>query len=99
MTDPDLDPLSGNGYRAAAADPPINPQQASDGSRCGAGRAGITQPGPVSRGERVRQRSQHGAVVVEQVQDAVVEAGGDPASGQVIAERVLPSGQSELRRR
>jgi len=69
VTDPDLDPLPGNGYRAAAADPPINPQQAGGGSRGGAGRAGITDAAQVGCGERVRQGSQHGAVVVEQVQD------------------------------
>ncbi len=34
-------------------------------------------------------------VGVEQVQDAVVEAGGDPAAGKVVADRVLPAGQGE----
>jgi hypothetical protein len=35
------------------------------------------------------------AVVVEQMQDTTVEAGDDAASGQVVADRVLPPGQSE----
>src|SRR4051794_18852053 len=35
------------------------------------------------------------AVVVEQMQDTTVEAGDDAASGQVVADGVLPPGQPE----
>ncbi len=79
----------------AAADPPIDPHQGGGGRRCGSGGPGITDATQVGCGERVRQGSQHGAVGVEQVQDTVVEAGGDPASGEVVTDRMLASGQGE----
>src|SRR5688572_22427076 len=75
VADPDLDPLPCHGYRAAAADPPIHPQSCSGGCRGGPCWAGTTEPGQLGRGERVRQGPQQGAVVVQQVQDAVVETG------------------------
>ena len=95
VADPDLDPLSGDGDGTADAAAPIHPQLCLGGCRGGLGRACVTKPGHLGGGERVRHRAQHGAVVVEQVQDAVVKAGGDPSSGQVVADRVLPSGQGE----
>ena len=51
--------------------------------------------GCFSSAEGVRQRTQHHPVGAEQVQNAVVETGGDPAPGEVEPDRVLPASERE----
>jgi hypothetical protein len=47
------------------------------------------------RCERVGQRAQQGAVVVQQLHDGCVEADRDSSSGQVEADRMLAAGQTD----
>jgi hypothetical protein len=65
------------------------------GSRWWSAWSGVADAAVVGWGEWVGQAAQQGAVGVEDVQDALVEAGGDASSGQVVADGVLASGEGD----
>jgi hypothetical protein len=95
VADADLDSLFGDGDGAAGADPAVHADSVGCGCRWWSGGPGVAQAAQVGRCERVGQAAQCCAVGVEDVQDAVVEAGGDAAAGEVVADADLPSGQGD----
>src|SRR3712207_6168015 len=82
----DVDALPGDDEAAAAAYPPLVPDRVGGGCRWWAGGPGTADAGQLGRGEGVGQAAQRAPVGVEDVQHAVVDAGGDPLAGEVVAD-------------
>jgi hypothetical protein len=94
VADADVDALSGDDEGAAAADPTLDADWFGCGLGWWSGGAGVAQSGLFGGGERVGQAAQQDAVV-DELQQAAVEAAGDPAAGEVVADGVLPTGQPD----
>jgi hypothetical protein len=94
VDDADVDALFGNDQCAAAGDASLHAQRLGRGRGWWPGGAGVAQPGLFGGGERVGQRPQQ-AALVDQLQQAAVEADGEAAAGEVAADRVAPAGQPE----
>jgi hypothetical protein len=90
----DVDALPGDGQGAAAADPPFHPWRVSGRLGWRTGGPSVAEAGQLRRGERVGQAAQQNTVL-DELEQAVAEADGDPAAGEVVADRVLPSGQAD----
>jgi hypothetical protein len=88
VADPDLDLLARDDDLAAAADAALDPDRFGRGVGAGSGGACVADACDVGACERVGQRAQQG-VPVDQVQHRTVDADGQAASGQVVANRVL----------
>lgn len=95
VADPYLDLPSGNADAAAAADPPVDPNDVGGWDRGRPRGTGVANPGYLGCGEWVQQGSQHGAVGAEQAHHPVLEADSDALPGEVEPGWVLPSGQGE----
>jgi hypothetical protein len=57
-------------------------------------RGGRRAAGPVDGGERVGQAAQQDTLV-DELQEAAVEADGEPPAGEVVADGVLPTSQAD----
>jgi hypothetical protein len=94
VADPDVDALAGDDQAAAAVDPALDADRVGRRLGCRAGGSGVTQPGLFGRSERVGQAAQQGALV-DQLQQAAVEANSDPPAGEMVADGVLSADQPD----
>ncbi|MCK2213678.1 hypothetical protein MF672_007725 [Actinomadura sp. ATCC 31491] len=90
MADADADTLAGDGELAAAAEAPLHVDGFGGRLGFGAGGAGVPEAGHLIASERVGQGSQQRASIGKVQQDAV-DADGQPASGELVANRALPT--------
>jgi hypothetical protein len=89
-----VDALPGNHDSAPATDTPLHPHGFGRRYWWWAGGAGIADAGCFGRGERVGQAAQENTVV-DELEQAVVETDGDASAGEVVADRVLPAGETD----
>jgi len=86
--------LPGNGQGAAAADPPLDAHGFGRGLGWWAGGARVADTGLLGGGQRVGQAAQQDTVV-DELQQAVVEAHGETSPCVLVSDRVLPTGQAD----
>jgi hypothetical protein len=94
VDDPDVDALPGDDEGAAAGHPTLHAQRLGGRCRWWAGGAGVAEAGQLGGGERVGQAAQQSAVV-DELQQAAVDAHGHAPTREVVSDRVLPAGEAD----
>jgi hypothetical protein len=88
-----MDALLGHHERASAGDAPFDAQERRGWCWWRAGGAGVADAVLFGRGERVGQAAQQGTVV-DELEQAAVEADGEPAAGEVDADGMAAAGEA-----
>ncbi|MEH1059446.1 hypothetical protein V6U89_30105, partial [Micromonospora sp. CPCC 206171] len=94
VRDADVDALAGDDEGSAAADTSFNPHRFGCRGRWGSGGAGVANGGDLGGAQGVGQAAQQDAAGGD-LHEAAVESEGDPLSGEVVADGVLPSGEAD----
>jgi hypothetical protein len=91
----DLDALSSNDKGTAAADSPFYSHGFWRRGWCGTVGPSVADTGLFDWGQRVGQARQQDTIV-DELEQATVEAHGHTAAGELVADGALPTGQADL---